>query len=202
MSDDHTAGALLVGAGNIGALYDIDAGPKTVPLTHLSALAGSPQVEWIDVVEADPTRIQRLEANRKVRRCVQSLTQLTTDSRNYKIACVATPSDKYSADTRHVVPRVKGVPMTIKICLKPGGKIHWIVWGRYSDVAQITRAVACRNVHATAECDGEMRVVTADTGSLVESFPGRLRGAGMLVTKSDMLIDEIADGLDASPSGG
>ena len=95
MSDDHTAGALLVGAGNIGALYDIDSGPEAVPLTHLSALAGSPRVGWIDVVEADPTRIQRLEANRKVRRCVQSLTQLTTDSRNYKIACVATPSDTH-----------------------------------------------------------------------------------------------------------
>ena len=39
MSDDHTAGALLVGAGNIGALYDIDSGSETVPPTHLSALA-------------------------------------------------------------------------------------------------------------------------------------------------------------------
>ena len=32
MSDDHTAGALLVGAGNIGALYDINSGPEAVPL--------------------------------------------------------------------------------------------------------------------------------------------------------------------------
>ena len=28
MSDDDSAGALLVGAGNIGALYDIDSGPE------------------------------------------------------------------------------------------------------------------------------------------------------------------------------
>ena len=117
MSDDHTAGALLVGAGNIGALYDIDSGPETVPLTHLSALAGSPRVGWIDVVEADPTRIQRLEANCKVRRCVQSLKQLTADSRDYGIACVATPSDTHFT----VLQNLNDTPFNIGhvLCEKP-----------------------------------------------------------------------------------
>ena len=90
--------------------------------------------------------------------------------------------------------------MTAKVCLEPGGEIHRAVWGRYADVAQVASAVACRNVHAAAECDGEVRVITADAGPLIESLPGRLRGARMLVTKSDMLMDKVADRLDASPS--
>ena len=117
MSDDHKAGALLVGAGNIGALYDIDSGPETVPLTHLSALSGSPRVGWIDVVDAEPTRIQRLEANRKVRRCVQSLEQLTSDPRDYGIACVATPSDTHFT----VLQKLNDTPLNIGhvLCEKP-----------------------------------------------------------------------------------
>ena len=92
--------------------------------------------------------------------------------------------------------------MTGQVCLKPGGEIHRAVWGRYADVAQVASAVACRNVHATTECGGEVRVITADAGSPFESLPGRLRGAGVLVTKGNMLMDEIADSLDAPPSGG
>ena len=44
MTNDHMASALLIGAGNIGALDDIDSGPETVPLTHLSALTTCQQM--------------------------------------------------------------------------------------------------------------------------------------------------------------
>jgi hypothetical protein len=92
--------------------------------------------------------------------------------------------------------------MTVQVCLEPGGEIHRAVWGECTDVTQVPSAVACRNIQAAAECDGEVRVITADAGPFIESLPGCLRGAGVLVTKDDMLMDEIADGLDASPSGG
>jgi len=47
-----------------------------------------------------------------------------------------------------------------------------------------------------------VRVIAADAGPLLKSLPGRLSGAGVLVTEGDMLMDEIADCLDAFPSGG
>ena len=34
MTDDDSRDALLVGAGNIGALYDLDRKPDADPLTH------------------------------------------------------------------------------------------------------------------------------------------------------------------------
>lgn len=117
MSADGKAGALLVGAGNIGALYDIDSGPDTGPLTHLSALTKSSQVGWIDVVEADPARTQLLEKNPKVRRCAQSLDQLTTDQGDYRIACVATPSDTHFAVLRDLNDAT--VNISHVLCEKP-----------------------------------------------------------------------------------
>lgn len=118
------------------------------------------------------------------------------------IGGIAISRDQHAANTRHVVPSVKGVPATAKVCLESGGEVHWAVWGQYADVTQVAGAVACRNVHAVAERDREVRVITADAGPLIESLPGRPCGAGVLVTKGDMLMDEIADGLDASPSSG
>ena len=116
------------------------------------------------------------------------------------ISRVATAGDQHPADARRVVPSVKGPPMTAKIYLEPGSEIHRAVWGRYANVAQVAGAVTCRNVHAAAECDGEVREITADAGPLIESLPGRLRGARMLVVKLDMPMDKVADRLDASPS--
>jgi hypothetical protein len=47
-----------------------------------------------------------------------------------------------------------------------------------------------------------MRKITADTDPLVERFPGGPGKTGMFVAKGDMLMDEIADGLDTAPTGG
>jgi len=45
-----------------------------------------------------------------------------------------------------------------------------------------------------------MRKIMTDASPFIERFPGSLCGAGVLVIKCDMLMDEITDGLNASPS--
>ena len=104
------------------------------------------------------------------------------------IGRIATPPDQRSANTRHIIPSIKNVPMTAQVCLEPGGEIHRAVWREYTDVAQLSCAVACWNVQAAAECDCEARVITTDVGPFIESLPGRFRGAGVLVTTDDILM--------------
>src|SRR5271166_2696504 len=61
-------------------------------------------------------------------------------------------------------------------------------------------AIACRNVHAAAECDSKVRVVTTNTLGFFEDLPGGHGLARMLVAEGDVAMDEIADRLDARPS--
>ena len=46
---------------------------------------------------------------------------------------------------------------------------------RHADVAEIAGAVARRNVHAATERDGEVRVVAAHAGPVVDRPPMRVR---------------------------
>ena len=95
MTDDDTRGALLVGAGNIGALYDIDREPDAYPLTHLSALTTCQQIGWIDVLETNPEHVRRIKRNQKIRHCFASLAELRAHTDDYTIACIATPGDTH-----------------------------------------------------------------------------------------------------------
>src|ERR1700680_1589325 len=63
---------------------------------------------------------------------------------------IAPPCDQHSADTRHVVSSIEGVPVTVDIGLEPGGEIHGTIGWRHADVAEVPGAVASRNVHAAA----------------------------------------------------
>ena len=92
MTEDDARGALLVGAGNIGALYDINSESDAEPLTHLSALTKSQQIGWIDVLETNPNHVHRIKLNQKIRYCFASLAELEAHADDYKIACIATPS--------------------------------------------------------------------------------------------------------------
>ena len=117
MNIDGAESALLVGAGNVGALYDIDAGTDAEPLTHLAALTKCPHVSWIDVVETNPETIRRLTKNRKVRRCFRSLEQATSNSSGYRAACIATPTDTHFS----VLQKLNDSPINIGhvLCEKP-----------------------------------------------------------------------------------
>src|SRR5271157_4472500 len=81
-----------------------------------------------------------------------------------------------------VVASVERIPAAVKVGLKPGGEIHWAIRRRHADVAQVTGAVTRGDIHTATEGNGEVRVITADAGPLLKSLPGRLRGAGVLVT--------------------
>src|SRR4029450_8074110 len=109
---------------------------------------------------------------------------------------VATAGNQDASDARDIIAGVEGVPMAVKVGLEPGGEIHRAIGRRHADVAEIAGAVTCGDVHAATESDGEVCVITANAGPLVESPPGSL-GARVLVDQCDMQVDVVADCLDA-----
>src|SRR5215831_14745904 len=113
---------------------------------------------------------------------------------------VATASDQYPADTWNVVARIKGVPFAADIGFEPGCEIHWRVGDRHADIAQITGAVACRDIHAAAEGYGEVRIIAADASAIAVGFPGRPAWARVFIPEGNVLVNEVADGLDAPPT--
>src|SRR4029453_227479 len=115
---------------------------------------------------------------------------------------VAAASDQDAADAGHVVARVERVPASAEIGLEPAGEIHRAIGRRHADVAEIAGAIARRNVHAAAEGDSEVGVVAAHASALLVGLPRRLGGAGMLVAELNVVMDEIADRLDAPPTCG
>ena len=89
------------------------------------------------------------------------------------------------------------MPAAAKVGLEPGGKVHGIRRGRDSDVTQITGAVTRRNIHAATERDREVGIVATHARAFMEGFERGFGQPGMLVAEGDMLMDEIADRLDA-----
>ena len=119
---------------------------------------------------------------------------------NWNICGIAALGDQDAADPRNVVARIEGVPMAADVSLEPAGKISRGIRRRHADVAEIAGAISGRNIHAAAERDGKVRVVTADTLVLVENLQCRHGGASVLITKSDVVVNEIANRLDPRPS--
>src|SRR6516162_9319959 len=116
------------------------------------------------------------------------------------ISCIAASRNEHPPDPRHIVPRIKDAPATAEIRLDPSGEIHWPIRRKGADLTEITSAVACRNVHTAAKCDGEVRIVAADAFPFVEGFKGRLGGTRVLVAERDMVVHKIADRLNACPA--
>src|ERR1700687_5043902 len=100
-----------------------------------------------------------------------------------------------------VVTRVERVPAAAQIGFKPTREIHRRVHRRHTDVAEISGAVASRNIHAAAEGDRKMRKVAAHAFSIVEGLQRRLGRAGVLVAELEMLMNEVANCLYAWPAG-
>src|SRR5216683_3879875 len=116
------------------------------------------------------------------------------------VSRIAASRNENPADPWHIVSRVKDVPAAAEIRLDPSGEIHWPIRRQDADVAKITGAVACRNVHAAAKCDGKVRIIAADAFPLAEGFKGRLGGTRVLVAERDMVVNKIADRLNACPA--
>lgn len=99
------------------------------------------------------------------------------------IGGVAATGNQHTPDTWDIVSSIKGVPLAIKVGLKPTGKIHRAIGRWHTDVAQVSGTVSSRDVHATTESDGEVRVITANAGFLLESLPGRFGATRVFVAK-------------------
>src|SRR5438270_220525 len=119
---------------------------------------------------------------------------------NCDVCRIAPAGDQHAADARDVVARIKSVPLAADIGFEPGCEIHRRVRDRHADIAQIARAVLCRDIHAAAKSDREVCEIPADAGTIAVSFPRRPAGARMLVAEGNMLVHVVADGLDTGPA--
>jgi hypothetical protein len=80
---------------------------------------------------------------------------------------VATPRQQNPADPRDVVACIECMPLPAEVDLEPCSEItRWKGW-RGADVAQISGAVAGRNVQGPAERDRQMCIVAADPAAFL-----------------------------------
>src|ERR1700674_439837 len=112
------------------------------------------------------------------------------------------PADGHddAADAGNVMPGIEGIPTAAKIDFEPAAEIHG-EHERHTDVAHVTGDVARGNVHATAKGEGKMAEIAADAAWIIVNIERRFGGVGEVVTKSDVVVHPIADGLDARPAG-
>ncbi len=95
---------------------------------------------------------------------------------------------------------VEGVPAVSEIGLEPGAEIHGCGIGRDSDVAEIAGAIARGHVHAAAKRDGKMGEVAANALPVLQGLVRGLGGIGVLIAEGDVVVNEVADGLDQRPA--
>src|SRR5712664_2080919 len=117
------------------------------------------------------------------------------------IGRIAASSDEHAADARDVVSGVERVPRPTEVGFEPTREVHRTVGGRYTAVAEIACAIACRDIHTAAERDGQMCVIAADAFPFVEDLPRRLGRSRVSIIKGNMSMDEVADSLHAAPAG-
>ena len=86
------------------------------------------------------------------------------------VGSVTAARDQHPADAWNIVARVEDVPMAAEERLKPGSEVWYAVRRRHTDVPEVAGTVACRDIHAATEGNGEVRKITADAGPLVKSF--------------------------------
>src|SRR5580700_10602700 len=96
---------------------------------------------------------------------------------------IAASCHQYPPDPRHVVAWIERIPASSEIRLEPSGEVHRTVGRRNAYVAEIARAIARRNIHASAEGYSKMGEISADAAPLVQRFPRCSCGARMLVTE-------------------
>jgi hypothetical protein len=98
------------------------------------------------------------------------------------------------------MPRVKGMPMTAYVCFEPGAKIHGIRRRGNANVAKIPRDIAGWDIHAAAQSNSQMHEITADANPLAKGLQSGAISPRLLVVKSEMAMNKIANGLYSGPS--
>src|ERR1700733_11455386 len=99
-----------------------------------------------------------------------------------------------------VVSRVEGEPATIQEHLVPRAEIHrgWIGWN--ADVAEVARAVAGRDVHASGKRHGKMGKIPADAAAFLVALRRGAVTPGMVVAEFNAVVGVVADRLRSLPS--
>jgi hypothetical protein len=103
-------------------------------------------------------------------------------------------------DPRMIVPRVKGEPATIQKHLVPCAKVHGgrISWN--ADVAEVARALAGRNVHATGQRHSKMGEVPADAAAFLMSLRCGAVPSRVMVAEFDAVVGAVTDRLRSLPA--
>ena len=99
-----------------------------------------------------------------------------------------------------VISRIEGEPALAEINLHPSRKVHRRIRWRKTDIADIAGAIARGNVEAAAERDREVREVTADANALGIGLGCRAGGACVFIAENEVVMHEVADGLDPLPA--
>jgi len=99
-----------------------------------------------------------------------------------------------------VVARVEREPLAVEIDFEPCTEIHRCRIRRHADVAEITGAISCGQVHAAAKRHRKVGEVAADADLLVMTFRCGAVATRMLVTESNPLMGVVADSLRARPA--
>src|SRR5579859_1585153 len=99
------------------------------------------------------------------------------------------------------MPGMEGEPPACEKHLEPGAEIHRRRIKGDPDVTEIAGAVARRDVHATAQRDGKMGEVAAHSDPLAKCTRSRAVIASGAVVEPDLVVHEVADGLNPAPSG-
>src|ERR1700743_2801871 len=99
-----------------------------------------------------------------------------------------------------VVSRVEGEPATIQEHLVPRAEIHrgWIGWD--TDVAEVARAVAGRDVHASGKRHGQMGEVPADAATFLMALRGGTGAPRVMVAEVDAVMGIVTDCLRSLPA--
>ena len=95
---------------------------------------------------------------------------------------------------------IERVPVATQIDLELGTKVHRIWNWRYADIAEIAGAVSGGDVHATAKRDRKVREIPANSHLVDKAAVGAPQGVGLQVVESEVIVDEVADRLNAMPS--
>ena len=99
-----------------------------------------------------------------------------------------------------VVARIERVPALPEIDLHPGRKVHGRVRRGEPDIADISRAISCGDVEAPAERDREVGEVPANAAPLLVGLRCGARRTGIFVAEYEMVMDKVANGLNARPA--
>src|SRR5580700_1810163 len=109
---------------------------------------------------------------------------------------------QHAPDAPNIVSGVERPPTISQINFKPGAEVHRARGHDHPNIAQVSGCVTRRNVEGSAEGDGQVLKVAANSDSLGIDPQSGADWAGKLVAKSDLAVHPSTDGLNTLPPSG